>query len=111
MPAEVQRLTIKLSVDTSHLPSLMQTLSVLLRDQSSLSIGYTVVAFNAICPDQLGLLHQHYRRLCRILVDADEWGQIHLLDLLGRYARSMLGKPFETEPLGVRGCLETLGVR
>lgn len=28
-----------------------------------------------------------------MLVDADEWGQIHLLDLLGRYARKMLRRP------------------
>lgn len=30
-----------------------------------------------------------------MLVDADEWGQVELLDLLGRYARSMLSKPVE----------------
>ncbi|KAG8907999.1 AP-3 complex subunit beta [Tulasnella sp. 403] len=78
---------------TTHLPSLMQTLSSLLRDRSPVAIGSVVVAFNTICPDQLELLHQHYRRLCRMIVDVDEWGQVHLLDLLGRYARKMLAKP------------------
>ncbi|KAG9014073.1 AP-3 complex subunit beta [Tulasnella sp. JGI-2019a] len=80
-------------LDSTHLPALMQTLSVLLKDRSALSIGCVAVAFNGVCPDRLELLHQHYRRLCKMLVDADEWGQIHLLDLLGRYARKMLRRP------------------
>ncbi|KAG8863143.1 AP-3 complex subunit beta [Tulasnella sp. 330] len=80
-------------LDTTHLPALMQTISVLLRDRSPLAIGCVAVAFNGVCPDRLELLHQHYRRLCKMLVDADEWGQIHLLDLLVRYARKMLRRP------------------
>jgi AP-3 complex subunit beta len=43
----------------------------------------------------LELLHPHYRKLCKVLVDADEWGQVQLLDLLGRYARTMLSRPVE----------------
>jgi AP-3 complex subunit beta len=35
----------------------------------------------------------HYRRLCRVLIDADEWGQVNLLELLVRYARTMLPRP------------------
>jgi hypothetical protein len=45
------------------------------------------------------MLHQQFRRLCRILVDADEWGQINLLDLLARYARTMLSQPDQEEQL------------
>lgn len=41
----------------------------------------------------MDLLHQQFRRLCKILVDVDEWGQINLLNLLARYARTMLSKP------------------
>jgi len=71
----------------------MQILTNLLKDESPLSIGSVALAFTTICPHRLELLHQHYRRLCRIIVDTDEWGQVHLLDLLGRYARTMLNKP------------------
>lgn len=43
------------------------------------------------------MMHQQYRRLCRILVDVDEWGQIDLLNLLLRYARTMLPRPIGEE--------------
>lgn len=71
----------------------MKILETLLRDRSPLSIGAIAVAFNSICPARLDLLHQYYRRLCRILGDADEWGQVQLLDLLSRYACVMLKAP------------------
>ena len=51
------------------------------------------MAFEAVCPTRLDLLHQHYRNLCRALVDVDEWGQADLLALLVRYARTMLPRP------------------
>ncbi|KAG7450937.1 uncharacterized protein BT62DRAFT_984252 [Guyanagaster necrorhizus] len=80
-------------LDTSHLSSLIEIIITLLRDRSPLSIGSVAVAFDAICPTRLDLLHKHYRRLCKTLVDVDEWGQINLLDLLLRYSRSMLLRP------------------
>lgn len=93
-------------LDSTHLPALMQILGTLLRDRSPLSIGAVAVAFNAICPTRLDLLHQQYRRLCRVLGDADEWGQVQLLDLLSRYARVMLRAP-SVSHLSSHGLLET----
>jgi AP-3 complex subunit beta len=58
-----------------------------------LSIGSVATAFETVCPTRLDLLHSHYRRLCRVIVDVDEWGQVNLLELLIRYARSMLPRP------------------
>ncbi|KAJ7722558.1 adaptin N terminal region-domain-containing protein [Mycena maculata] len=84
-------------LDTTHLPALIDIISALLRDRSPLSIGSVAVAFEAVCPTRLDMLHQQYRRLCRILVDVDEWGQIDLLNLLLRYARTMLPRPIEEE--------------
>ncbi|KAI0249870.1 adaptin N terminal region-domain-containing protein [Lactifluus subvellereus] len=81
------------SLDESQLPSLIEILSSLLRDRSPLSVGSVATAFEAVCPTRLDLLHAHYRRLCRVLVDVDEWGQVSLLDLLVRYARTMLPRP------------------
>lgn len=80
-------------LDPAHQPELITTISVLLKDRSPLSIGSVASAFAAVCPTRLDLLHQHYRRLCRTVVDADEWGQVELLDLLTRYARTMLPRP------------------
>ncbi|KAH9958555.1 adaptin N terminal region-domain-containing protein [Russula dissimulans] len=81
------------SLDDSQLPSLIAILLTLLRDRSPLSIGSVATAFEAVCPTRLDLLHPHYRRLCRVLVDVDEWGQVNLLELLIRYARTMLPRP------------------
>jgi AP-3 complex subunit beta len=81
------------SLDASQLPSLIEILSTLLRDRSPLSVGSVAIAFETICPTRLDLLHAHYRRLCRVLVDVDEWGQVNLLELLVRYARTMLPRP------------------
>lgn len=81
------------SLDESQLPSLIEILSTLLRDRSPLSIGSVATAFEAVCPTRLDLLHSHYRRLCRVIVDVDEWGQVNLFELLVRYARTMLPRP------------------
>ncbi|KAI9440114.1 adaptin N terminal region-domain-containing protein [Lactarius indigo] len=81
------------SLDESQLPSLIEILSTLLRDRSPLSVGSVAIAFEAVCPTRLDLLHLHYRRLCRVLIDVDEWGQVNLLELLVRYARTMLPRP------------------
>jgi AP-3 complex subunit beta len=80
-------------LDSGNLPGLIEVVSTLLRDRSPLSIGSVAVAFESICPARLDLLHHHYRQLCKILVDVDEWGQVHLLSLLTRYARAMLPRP------------------
>lgn len=81
------------SLDPSHQPELVSIITALLRDRSPLSIGSVAVAFDAICPTRLDLLHPHYRRMCRLLADLDEWGQLTWLNLLLRYARTMLSKP------------------
>ncbi|KAH8117745.1 adaptin N terminal region-domain-containing protein [Phellopilus nigrolimitatus] len=84
------------NMDTTHLSSLIPILATLLKDKSPLSIGAAAVAFQAICPARLDLLHAHFRRLCRMLLDADAWGQVSVLGLLARYARCMLTKPSAT---------------
>ena len=72
---------------------MLTIITTLLRDRSPLSLGAVAVAFEAVCPTRLDLLHQQYRRLCKILVDADEWGQVDVMNLLLRYARTMLPRP------------------
>ncbi|KIK59725.1 hypothetical protein GYMLUDRAFT_44158 [Collybiopsis luxurians FD-317 M1] len=80
-------------LDNSHLPSLIQIITNMLNDTSPLSIGSVAVAFEAVCPTRLDLIHPRYRRLCKLLVEVDEWGQIDLLNLLLRYVRTMLPRP------------------
>jgi AP-3 complex subunit beta len=80
-------------LDTSHLPALIQTLTTLLQDRSPLALGAVAFAFESVCPTRLELLHPHFRRLSKILVEVDEWGQVVLMELLLRYARTMLARP------------------
>ncbi|GHJ84817.1 hypothetical protein NliqN6_1219 [Naganishia liquefaciens] len=80
-------------MDSTTRPLLLPILSTLLQSPSPITLGASLTAFDAICPDNLAFLHPHYRRICRLLVDADEWGQIVALDILIRYCREMLEKP------------------
>lgn len=85
-------------MDSSSLPQLIAILQTLLASPSPLTLGATLTAFLEICPDRLDLLHPFYRHICRLVVDADEWGQVVALEVLTRYARTMLEKP-ETPPV------------
>ncbi|KAL1406400.1 AP-3 complex subunit beta [Vanrija albida] len=80
-------------MDSTVLPELLQLLRTLLASNSPLTLGPTLTAFSEICPDRLDLLHPYYRHICKLLVDADEWGQSVILDVLTRYARTFLEKP------------------
>ncbi len=80
-------------MDPSSLDQLIVLLKTLLASPSPLTLGASLTAFNEICPDRLDILHPYYRHICRILVDADEWGQVVALSVLTRYARTMLEKP------------------
>lgn len=83
------------SVDPSSLSQLIPILQTLLGSHSPLTLGATLTAFEEICPDRLDLLHPFYRHICRLLMDADEWGQAVGVEILTRYARRMLEKPEE----------------
>lgn len=72
----------------THRPSLVSgPLPVLLADRSPLVVGSALEAWEAVCPNRYDLLHQQYRRYCRLLVDADGWGQLVIMRVLTRYAR------------------------
>ena len=51
------------------------------------------MAYQEVCPDRVDLIHKHFRKLCSLLVDVDEWGQIAILSMLTRYARTQFLDP------------------
>ncbi len=55
--------------------------------------GSAVQAFEHVCPERIDLIHKNYRRLCNLLTDIDEWGQVTVLNMLTRYARSQFVDP------------------
>ena len=52
--------------DRSQREDLLSILNSLLQDTSTTVIGACVAAFDKLCPDQLELLHPHYRHLTQV---------------------------------------------
>jgi len=66
---------------------------LLVEDSSTMVLTSTMVAFTELCPDRLDMIHPCFRKLCHLLTDMDEWGQVVVLDTLARYCRAYFRKP------------------
>lgn len=64
---------------------LVQIVGILLSDRSPGVVGAAAAAFSCVCPNSLSLIARNYQRLCVILPDVEEWGQIILIGILLRY--------------------------
>lgn len=64
---------------------LIEFIERLLNDKNSIVISSAVASFEAVCPNNLSLLKQHYKRFCTLLPDCNEWAQVVLMNLLKRY--------------------------
>lgn len=53
------------------------------------------MAFEEVCPDRIDLIHKNYRKLCNLLVDVEEWGQVVIISMLTRYARTQFTSPWK----------------
>ena len=80
-------------MDNTRKEELIEIIETMLRYSTPFVLSSAVAAFTEVCPDRIDLLHRHYRKICRMLVDMDEWGQILLSELLLRYARSQFLAP------------------
>uniref|UniRef100_A0A3Q4FZB7 Adaptor related protein complex 3 subunit beta 1 n=1 Tax=Neolamprologus brichardi TaxID=32507 RepID=A0A3Q4FZB7_NEOBR len=60
----------------------------------NLVAGSVVMAFEEVCPDRIDLIHKNYRKLCNLLVDVEEWGQVVIISMLTRYARTQFTSPW-----------------
>jgi len=80
-------------IDRGREEELVEVVEALLRDGSPTVLSSAVAAFTELCPHRMDLLHAHYRKLCCLLVDTDEWGQTLLANLLLRYARTQFAPP------------------
>lgn len=81
------------AVDPDQHELLLELIQELLTNNEPLVLGSTIFAFNAVCPDRLDMLHAHFRKICHLLADFDEWGQIITLELLLRYGRTQFLAP------------------
>lgn len=84
-------------MDHEKKDELIDCIETLLGDNTTLVLGSAVTAFSEICPERIDLLHPHFRKLCNMLADTDEWGQIAVINVLARYARSQFANPNPNE--------------
>ncbi|RYG55244.1 hypothetical protein EON66_05765 [archaeon] len=107
------------SLDPDAKEELMEIVDRLLDDKTTAVLSSAVAAFNELCPDNFSMIHPYFRKLCSLLADLDEWGQIAALNILTRYARTQFVNP-EPEDVRwaylrahararVRACLPTVG--
>jgi AP-3 complex subunit beta len=80
-------------LDREQGSELCKVLQKLLQDNSTMVLGSAVAAFSEVCPHNFALLHPAYRKLCHLLADIDEWGQIIVLNVLTRYVRTQFTDP------------------
>ncbi|GAA5985274.1 hypothetical protein JCM10908_002598 [Rhodotorula pacifica] len=80
-----------------NLAVLRPTLKVLLDGATPLTIGAALTAWEDLCPTEWDLIHQNYRRICKMLMDVDEWGQTTVLRVLARYGRTFFLDPATKE--------------
>lgn len=85
------------SLDPEHKDQLVEIIEKLLKDQTTLVAGSVVMAFETVCPERIDLVHKNYRKLCNLLVDVDEWGQVMIIHMLTRYARTQFLNPNQEE--------------
>ena len=51
------------------------------------------MAFEEVCPERIELIHKQFRKLCNLLADIDEWGQVVIVNMLLRYSRTQFVDP------------------
>uniref|UniRef100_A0A8C9YIP6 AP-3 complex subunit beta n=1 Tax=Sander lucioperca TaxID=283035 RepID=A0A8C9YIP6_SANLU len=83
------------SMDPDQKEQLIEVIEKLLKDKSTLVAGSVVMAFEEVCPDRIDLIHKNYRKLCNLLVDVEEWGQVVIISMLTRYARTQFTSPWK----------------
>ena len=80
--------------DDSQAEQLVDIITNLLEeDGSTMVLTSAMIAFCEICPQRLDLLHGCYRKVCHLLTDMDEWGQVIIIDALMRYCRTFFKQP------------------
>ncbi|ESO12816.1 hypothetical protein HELRODRAFT_62184, partial [Helobdella robusta] len=87
------------SLDPEQKDLLIEVIEKLLADKTTLVAGSAIQAFEEVCPERIDLIHKNYRKLCNLLVDVEEWGQVVIINMLTRYCRLQFVNPNQAEPL------------
>ncbi|KAL1218591.1 AP3-complex subunit beta-A [Cardamine amara subsp. amara] len=86
-----------------HASAIEELVGILLNDHSPGVVGAAAAAFTSICPNNFNLIRRNYKKLCQILPDVEEWGQILLIGTLLRYVVARHGLVRESLMLSLHG--------
>lgn len=81
------------SLEPEQKEVLLEVIEKLLADKTTLVAGSAIEAFEEVCPERIDLIHKNYRKLCNLLVDVEEWGQVVIINMLTRYCRTQFVNP------------------
>lgn len=81
------------SLDPTQKEGAIEAIESLLGDSTTIVLSAAISVFNEICPENWDLIHPHYRKICTILPDLDEWGQTQAIHMFIRYARVHFPNP------------------
>lgn len=87
------------SLDPELKEDLVSIIEKLLADKTILVAGSAIQAFEEVCPERIDLIHKNYRKLCNLLIDVDEWGQVIIIKMLTRYSRNQFLNPYPASDL------------
>ena len=62
-------------LDKTRQHELVEIIETMLRDAAPFVLSSAVAAFQEVCPDRVDLIHRHFRKICRMLVDMDGGGR------------------------------------
>lgn len=62
-------------------------------ETSTMVLTSALIAFVELCPERLELIHTSFRKICHLLTDMDEWGQVVVIDMMARYCRTFFKEP------------------
>ncbi|OWF47522.1 AP-3 complex subunit beta-2-like isoform X3 [Mizuhopecten yessoensis] len=85
------------SLDPENKEQLIEVIEKLLADKTTLVVGSAIQAFEEVCPERIDLIHKNFRKLCNLLVDVEEWGQVVIVNMLTRYVRTQFVSPNQGE--------------
>jgi AP-3 complex subunit beta len=84
-------------LDPTQVEGFIPLIGRLLGDSSPIAFGGAIAAYLALCPDNIELIHPHFRNICQNVSKLDEWAQVSTLRVLTRYSRYCFRSPEAAE--------------
>ena len=80
--------------DAMQKEMLLEIIKTMLDDDNcTMVLTSAFIAFAELCPERLEWLHPCYRKVCHLLTDMDEWGQVVVIEIMARYCRRFFKEP------------------